>query len=154
MGPNVANITYNSMIKPITLYCYPALSGISKSLNNKLESIQDRAVRVIAKPGLVNLELDSITNNRKRRIAIDVFKSLHQICPESTPVFERLAHGKNTRGNWSSVIVPKVRTTFPRKSFIYQGGIIFNQLDKTLKDKSSLRCFKMKIRNYSFQDSK
>ena len=24
MGPNVANTIYNSMIKPIALYCYPA----------------------------------------------------------------------------------------------------------------------------------
>lgn len=152
IGPYVANTIYNSMIKPITLYCYPVLSGISKSLSNKLESIQERAMKIIAKPGLVHLELDSITSVRKRRIAVDVFKSLHQICPESISVFKRLTHGRNTRGNGSSVMIPKVRTTFARKSFAYQGGIIFNELDKSLRDETSLLRFKTKISNYFFQD--
>ena len=153
MGPFVAKTIYDTMIKPITLYCYPVLSGISKTLNNKLESIQDRAIKIIAETGGIQLDMDSIETTRKRRMAVDVFKSLNHICPEShNALFKRLSHDKNTRGNGSSVTLPKIRTTFGKKSFAYQGAVIYNQLDKSLRDEISLLRFKSEISKFVFKD--
>ena len=47
MGPYIASTIYTTMIRPITLHCYPVLLGISITLNDKLESIQVRASRII-----------------------------------------------------------------------------------------------------------
>ena len=41
MGPYIASTINTTMIRPITLYCYPVLLGISNTLNDKLESIQE-----------------------------------------------------------------------------------------------------------------
>ena len=153
MGPYVAKTIYDTMIKPITLYCSPVLSGISKTLKNKLESIQDRAIKIIAETGGIQLDMDSIETTRKRRMAVDVFKSLNHICPEShNTLFKRLSHDKNTRGNGSSVTLPKIRTTFGKKSFAYQGAVIYNQLDKSLRDEISLLRFKSEISKFVFKD--
>ncbi len=52
---------------------------------------------------------------------------------------------KNTRGNGSSAKLPRVRTAIGKKSFAYQGALIFIDLDKSLRDERSLLKFKEKI---------
>ena len=91
--------------------------------------------------------MDSLETIRKRRSAVDVFKSLNytETHSDSEIRFERLVHQKNTRGNGSFVKLPKVRTSFGKKSFAYLGALMFNELDKSLRDERSLLKFKEKI---------
>ena len=147
MGPYIASTIYTTMIRPITLYCYPVLLGISNTLNDKLESIQERASRIITQSGHVQLQMDSLETIRKRRSAVDVFKSINysETHSDSEIRFERLVHQKNTRGDASFVKLPKVRTSFGKKPFAYQGALMFNELDKSLRDERSLLKFKEKI---------
>ena len=77
MGPYIASTIYATMIRPITLYSYPVLLGISNTLNDKLESIQVRASRIITQSDHIQLQVDSLETIRKRRSAVDVFKSLN-----------------------------------------------------------------------------
>ena len=60
MGPLVANTIYNTMIRPIAFYCYPVLMGISNTLNDKIESIQVRAFKIITQPGNIQLHMDKL----------------------------------------------------------------------------------------------
>ena len=78
---------------------------------------------------------------------MDVFKSLNYTGTHSDSEigFERLVHQKNTRGNGLFVKLPKARTSFGKESFAYQGALMFNQLDKSLRDERSLFKFKEKI---------
>ena len=134
------------MIRPIALYCYPVLMGISNTLNDKIESIQVRAFKIITQPGNIQLHMDKLETLRKRRSAVDVFKSLNHCGIQSNGImFERLAHGKNTRGNGSFAKLPKVRTAIGKKSFSYQGALVFNDLKKSLRDERSLLKFKEKL---------
>ncbi len=108
MGPFVANTIYTTMIRPIALYCYPVFLGISNTLNDKLESIQVRASRIITQPGNIHLHMDSLQTLRKRRSAVDVFKSLNHIRTQSNEiVFERLIHGKKHSWKWIICKTPK-----------------------------------------------
>ena len=94
MGPYIASTIYTTMIRPITLYCYPVLLGISNTLNDKLESIQERASRIITQSGHIQLQMDSLEAIRKRRSTVDVFKSLNCTGTHSDSEirFERLVH--------------------------------------------------------------
>ena len=147
MGPYIASTIYTTMIRPITLYCYPVLLGISNTLNDKLESIQEQASRIITQSGHIQLQMDGLEAIRKRRSTVDVFKSLNYTgtLSDGEIRFEKLVHQKNTRGNGSFVKLPKVRTSFGKKSFVCQGDLIFNELDKSLRDERSLLKFKEKI---------
>ena len=60
-------------------------------------------------------------------------------------LFKRLEHNKNTCGNGSRLPLPKIRTSIGKKSFAYQGAMIYNQLNKSLRDETSLLRFKNRI---------
>ena len=60
-------------------------------------------------------------------------------------LFKRLEHNKNTRGNGLRLSFPKIRTSIGKKSFAYQGAMIYNQLNKSLRDETSLLRFKNRI---------
>ena len=90
---------------------------------------------------------DSIEKTRNTRVAIDVFKSLHNLLPEDlNSYFKRCEHGINTRGNGSCVVLPKMRIETGKKSLAYQGARIFNRLEKTIRDERSLLLFKEKLK--------
>ena len=57
---------------------------------------------------------------------------------QNNTLFQRLKYNKNTRGNESYVLLSKIRISIGRKSLAYQGATIFNQLDKSLRDQTSL----------------
>ena len=109
MRPFVASTLYSSMIRPIALYCYPVLLGISNTLNDKLELIQVRASRIVAQPGNIQLHMDSLKTIGKRRSVVDVFKALNHIGKQSNEVmFERVPHRENTCRNGSFAKLPKI----------------------------------------------
>ena len=90
---------------------------------------------------------DSIEKIRNARVAIDVFKSLHNLLPEDlNGCFKRCEHEINTRGNGSCVVLPKMRTETGKKSFPYQGVFIFNRLEKAPRDEISIVLFKEKLK--------
>ena len=78
---------------------------------------------------------------------MDAFKSLNYTGTQSDSEirFERLVHQKNTRGNGLFVKLPKVHTSFGKNSFAYQRALMFNELDKSLRNERSLLKFKEKI---------
>ena len=92
---------------------------------------------------------DSIEKTRNTRVAIDVFKSLHDLLPEDlNGHFNRCEHEINTRGNGSCVVVvlPKTRTETGKESLAYQGAHIFNRLEKTTHDEISIVLFKEELK--------
>ena len=82
---------------------------------------------------------DRIAKIRNTRVAIDVFRSLHNLLPEDlNGYFKRCEHEMNTRGHGSCVVLPNMRTETGKKSFAYQGDRIFNRLEKTTRDEMSI----------------
>ena len=97
------------------------------------------------------LKMDTLDQIRKERISIDVFKSLNNSCPSPLRnMFERVDHGKDTRGNGSRLILPKVKTEAGRKTFAFQGVQIFNGLSTDLRNESYFVYFKRKIDTVNF----
>ena len=62
--------------------------------------------------------------------------------------FQRLNHGKRTRGDGINLELPKVKLEAFRKSIKYQGPLLFNKLPAELKSETSLLLFKSKLKNY------
>jgi hypothetical protein len=58
--------------------------------------------------------------------------------------FKVLEHGKNTRGDGCSLVIPRVKTEVGRKTFKFQGSLLFNKLPKELTtEKSVVTKFKL-----------
>ena len=56
--------------------------------------------------------------------------------------FKRRGHQKDTPGNKSNLVVPRIRTETARKAFSYQGVTIYNRLLPELKNENSFMRFK------------
>ena len=70
---------------------------------------------------------------------IEVFKCLNGIAPVAFKVyFTRVSHSKCTRGNNKNIVMPMIRTEAEKKTFAYQGAVIFNKLPSDLKTEQSL----------------
>ena len=84
------------------------------------------------------------------QILIDVHKSIQRVSlPKYHNYFKVLQHGKNTRGDGSSKSKPsisRVKTEIGRKTFKFQGSLLFNKLPKDLKTEKSIVIFKQKLK--------
>ena len=146
ISPLVAEKIYSAMIRPVLLYCYPVYLCVGESAKKKLQSIQDRAHKIIAPTKTTLLKMETLDHIRKKRVSIDVFKSLHDSCPPSLrSMFVRFDHGKDTRGNGSRLVLPKVKTETGRKTFAFQGVMIFNGLPTDIMNEPYFVKFKRNI---------
>ena len=151
ISPHVAEKIYNVMIRPVLLYCYPVYISLGNNAKARLQSIQDRAHKIVTSDNNISLKWDSLEQMRKRRISIDVFKSINGICTESLiNIFKKFDHGKNTRGNGSLLVLPKVRCESGRKTFAFQGATIYNNLPSDIRNEKYFINFKRKIRTHDF----
>ena len=90
----------------------------------------------------------SIADIINEQILIDVHKSIQRVSPlKYHSYFKVLQHGKNTRGDGSSLVIPRVKTEIGRKTFKFQGSLLFNKLPKDLKAENQLS-FLDKIKSY------
>ena len=64
------------------------------------------------------------------------------------PILKVLEHGKNTRGDGCSLVVPRVKTEAGRKTFKFQGSLLFNKLPKELKTEKSVVVFQQKLKQF------
>ena len=150
ISPATAETIYKVMILPIFLYCSNISIGISDSHKSKLEKLQNRATRIINGHN-GKISLPSINHVRNKRCAIEVFKCLNGLAPRMLEEhFKRLDHQKDTRGNKSNLVVPRIRTETARKAFSYQGVKIYNRLPPELKNESSFVRFKKGCNDFDF----
>ena len=138
------------MILPIFLYCSNISIGISDSHKSKLEKLQNRATRIINGHN-GKISLPPINHVRNKRYAIEVFKCLNGLAPRMLEKhFKRLDHQKDTRGNKSNLVVPRIKTETARKAFSYQGVKIYNRLPAELRNENSIVRFKKKCNDFDF----
>ena len=77
--------------------------------------------------------------------AVEVFQCLNGLAPpDFMEYFQRVKHGKETRGNENSLLLPRVKSEAGRKTFAFQGAKIFNKVPNRLKRETS----KLKLKSY------
>jgi hypothetical protein len=94
-----------------------------------------------------DVEWISIWEIINQKPLLDAHKAIQRVSP---PVFHYffifLNHGKNTRGDGCSLIVPRIKTEAGRKTFLkFQGCKLFNELAKEMKTEKSIVRFKRKL---------
>jgi hypothetical protein len=145
--PYVAEQIYNSIIKPIFLYCSTVNLGQSHTWSNRFEKLQNQAKIVIGRNAS---NWSSIEVERKRKIALEVYKNIHGLNKIKSATYDIIDHSINTRGNKSTIRLPKIRTETARKISHYQGAIIYNMLPANARNELCFSNFKRFIKNYHF----
>ena len=105
--PTVAEQIYNSIIKPVFLYCSTINLGQSQTWENRFEKLQNQAKSVIGRNAS---NWPSIKVERMRKLSLEVFKSIHGLVTINRAKYDIIDHSINTRGNKSTIRLPRIRT--------------------------------------------
>ena len=127
-----ANVVYTSFIRPVMEYGDTVWTCCGKGNAQELERLQNRAARIVTKcsysdTALSNLKWDSLECRRERHVFNLVKKSLRGQCPQFLRSYFTLKKDVVRRVTRQSNLLhlPKVRTETAKRSFYYNGCIVF-----------------------------
>ncbi len=142
VSPWVAETIYKVMILPQMLYCSNIMLGMSNTHKTQFERIRNRVLAII-NGNSQRVQLPTVNHARNKKCLVEVFKCQNGLSPRLFEgYFKKIQHHKETRGNNINLVLPKVRTEAGRKSFLFQGSMIFNKLPNALKGEQSIVNFK------------
>ena len=139
---------YKTLVLPYLEYCPSVWDPISIDLSNKIERIQNRAMKIILHRPLdtssptLRLELNwkSLYERRQLRRAITTYKSLNKLSPpylHNVFSFNLFSKGQNR----DKLYVVRPITNWFKNSFTYRSIIFWNSLDRVTRHASSISCF-------------
>ena len=118
---------YNSMILPIFTYCSIVSPFYNATYNGKLTSFHERASQIIHYNNPSNNKLKTIQYLHHRSICIFVYMCLNNLlCPKLNEYYNVIS--SNTRNKNNIIRLPKCRIECYRKSLIFYGAKIYNEL--------------------------
>ena len=150
---------FQALIQPYFDYCSEAWDGISNELSDKLQKLQNRAVRIItkssfdtsAKPLISHLGLTNLANRRQFQIAKIMFKILNKRSPKYLiDLFCYKNNPRNLRNSEKKLVVPNPRTNYAMKSFGYKGAVTWNELPQNLRMSKTIHTFKKNFKQTQY----
>ena len=153
--PNVLMLTlYKSLIRPHFDYCDIVWGCCPKYLQDRLQILQNRALRIINKmdrytsiDDLHNMShIPTLKERRKIHLQIFMYKVFHNLAPNTiTSKFKRTndAYSHSTRAAASnSFCIPSIDKDYGKNSLSYRGAICWNSISPENRKLPSLPQFK------------
>ena len=140
---------YHSMILPTFTYCGILQLKYTNTQLSRLSSLHLRALKIIFGDARPNQELTSVVNANKSRACKLVRKCLDKdTCEQFQNYFTLREHEKQTRGNKSTLELPKIKTEYARKSFMFMGAKVYNELPMELRKIESYNEFEKHLKEH------
>ena len=139
---------YKSLIEPHFDYCSAVWDGLTQQLREKL---QNCAIRVITKSSydtssrflLNSLGWDNLSVRRAKQKAILMYKGINNLAPAYLcNLFVPRTPNHDFRNAKKTLLLPKPRTDYLKRSFSYSGAILWNNLPEDIRTSNSLGFFK------------
>ena len=156
---------YKSLIQPYFDYCSPLWDTCGKLLKDKLQRLQNRAARVItgAKYDIRSVDVldglhwDTLQTRRAKVKGILMYKILNE---QSAPYLrDNVIKLKDTNKKYNlrnletNLALPKPKTNFLKRSFKYDGAMLWNNLPNEAKMATSLYQFKRNVASLPFAET-
>ena len=107
--------------------------------------IERRSQKVIAG----NYQVQTVESLIKRQSCQLVFDCLQDnVCTPFKGYFTKIEHNINTRNNGCSLKLPKTKLEFGRRSFAFQGALVYNTLPRHLRTVNSRFLFKSNLKQF------
>ena len=128
--------------------------GLSNELADKLQKLQNRAIRVITKSDYYSsaialrgkLGRDNLSTRRKKQKLEIMFKTLNDQFPEYLKgLFKPFSTDYGLRNSDNKLPLPKPRTDFLKRSFSYCGAHLWNRLPSNVRAIRSFTNFRNEI---------
>ena len=126
-------------------------------MSSKLQKLQNRAARMIAECTyetsssslLEELNWYKLSLNRKKHKAILMYKTINKSVPRYLQdLFSLRSCPYGLTDNENKLFVPKPRTDYLKRSFSYDGAVLWNSLPTQLRSAQSLSVFKRGLDNW------
>ena len=139
---------YKTMLIPIFTYCSILTGNPTKSFETKIMNMENR-VRNIVFNGIVpkDLRIVSVKELTQKKICLQVFNIINgNTCANFKNYFEIM--NNNTRNKNYIIRLPKIKLEVCRKSFFFNGGIMYNNLPKPIRSAATQDEFLKFYRDY------
>ena len=116
---------YKTLIQPHFDYCSQIWGCLGTTLQNKLQRLQNRAVRIITKRGYDYRSADILDDLELTNLCTQLYTTMYQINNRMVPDYlidlfakTNVVHGHETRQAKFNFLPPKPNTNFGEKSFL------------------------------------
>ena len=164
MPKRILEIIYKTTILSCIGHADTVWGTCSTTLLKTAQRLQNAAARIILKnydyvnvrgEDLVRmLDWQTIEERQRFHTAILMFKCVHGLCPaymSDQVTFLNEVNVYNTRAtNGLNVLVPHPEKDIFKRSFLYNGAILWNSLPEFLKESESVHDFKSKYKVHYF----
>ena len=142
---------YKGLIEPHFDYCSAVWDGLTQQLSEKLQKLQNRAIRVITKSSydtssrflLNSLGWDNLSVRRAKQKANLMYKCINNLAPAYLcNLFAPRTPNYYFRNAKKKLMLPKPRTDYLKRSFSYSGALLWNNLPEEIRTSNSLGFFK------------
>ena len=146
---------YHGLVQSHFDYCSVVWGNCAKTLSDKLQRLQNRALRVLtntcydADANQLLKELgwvDNLEFRRQKLKAEMVYKSLNGLAPNylSSKFIQRsdVITAYNLRDSDGKLAISLPRTNYYKKSFGYSGAVLWNSLPSAARQATSLTSFR------------
>ena len=147
---------YNAMVMPYFNYCGAVWGNINKGLADKLQKLQNRAVRILTFSNcdvrssvlLDELGWERLEYVRLKQLAVTMYKIHINLSPSYLRrIFTKTSnvHSHNLRNSELNYYVPRPRTESAKGSLHYRGSVLWNKIPSEIRKLPSLNVFKTSI---------
>ena len=142
---------YKGLIEPHFDYCSAVWDGLTQQLSEKLQKLQNRAIRVIIKSSydtssrflLTWLGWDNLPVRRAKQKANLMYKCINNLAPAYLcNLFAPRTPNYYFRNAKKKLMLPKPRTDYLKRSFSYSGALLWNNLPEEMRTSNFLALFK------------
>ena len=153
---------YKGLIEPHFYHCSAVWDGLTKLLNEKLQKLQNRAMRVITKSSydtssrfLLNLlGWDNLSVRRAKQNTNLMYKCINNLAPAYLcNLFAPRTLNYYFCNTKRKLMLPKPKTDYLKRSFSYSGALLWNNLPEEIRMSNSLSFYKRSSQWFSDQNS-
>ena len=165
LDTNTSKLFYISYIRPLLEYCPALLNSINKTSSDKLESLQNRALRIISQKYIHcsitdfrnKFNIPTLKSRREVFLLLKVFDILHNINNiNNDMLYTNIKFKTNNRllrSNSDNLLgIPKCnKVTFGQRSFNYIGPKLWNSLPSPIRNINNRQKFKSEIKSFLYK---
>ena len=129
---------YKAMIEPVFTYC-----GTLVSIGHVPVKVELKALNVEVRKSAT---VESLIKRQSCQLVFDCLQD--NVCTPFKGYFTKIEHNINTRNNGCSLKLPKAKLEFGRRSFAFQGALVYNTLPRHLRNLNSRFLFKSNLKEF------
>ena len=150
---------YQSLVESSLTYCNTVWGNCGLTLKNKLQTLQNRAARVVTRTKYSSVEPNELLKNLRwlnvqQLIDLDTAVMVHKSIHKNTPLYlsdlfqkQNVIHSHNTRSAKISLFPTHAKLNFGQKCFSHYGCSLWNKLDRDVQAIENLEKFKKTLKN-------